>query len=143
VYIRIVDTHGDSPCIQIAGALVGAWIAHAMFELDIFQVSQTARTGAGQWLAESVATFGLVGTILVVVHHRAEAVPYAVGLFITAGYWFTASTSFANPAVTVARGFTDTFSGIQPGHIAGFVGAQMLGAVLATYLYRWLLDTSE
>ena len=125
--------------IQVAGALTGTWLAHAMFELDLLQVSQTARTGGGQWLAETMATFGLVGTILVVLRHRPDAVPLAVGLFITAGYWFTASTSFANPAVTIARGFTNTFSGIDPSHIAGFILAQLAGAVLATYLYRWLL----
>ena len=126
--------------VQVAGGLAGMLIAHAMFDQALLQVSTNARAGAGQWLAETVATFGLVATILAVLRHRAEAVAYAVGLYITAGYWFTASTSFANPAVTVARSFTDTFSGIQPEHAPGFILAQLLGAVIATFLFRWLLD---
>ena len=125
---------------QVTGGLAGMIIAHAMFDQDLLQASTNARTGAGQWLAETVATFGLVATILAVLRFRAEAVAYAVGLYITAGYWFTASTSFANPAVTVARSFTDTFSGIQPEHAPGFILAQCVGAVIATYLFRWLLD---
>ena len=125
--------------VQIAAGLAGVWLAHAMFELDILQTSTTARTGSGQWLAEGVATFGLVATILAVLKSRPEFVAFAVGLYITAGYWFTASTSFANPAVTIARAFTDTFSGIQPGHTPGFVAAQLIGAALATYLIGWML----
>ena len=125
---------------QVTGGLAGMIIAHAMFDQALLQASTNARTGAGQWLAETVATFGLVATILAVLRFRAEAVAYAVGLYITAGYWFTASTSFANPAVTVARSFTDTFSGIQPEHAPGFILAQCVGAVIATYLFRWLLD---
>ena len=125
---------------QVTGGLAGMIIAHAMFDQALLQASTNARTGAGQWLAETVATFGLVATILAVLRFRAEAVAYAVGLYITAGYWFTASTSFANPAVTVARSFTDTFSGIQPEHAPGFILAQCIGAVIATYLFRWLLD---
>ena len=124
---------------QIIAGLVGVWLAHGMFELQILQTSTTARTGTGQWLAEAVATFGLVATILAVLKARAEFVAFAVGLYITAGYWFTASTSFANPAVTIARAFTDTFSGIQPQHVLGFCVAQLLGAVLATYLLGWIL----
>ncbi len=125
---------------QVTGGLAGMIVAHAMFDQALLQASTNARTGAGQWLAETVATFGLVATILAVLRFRAEAVAYAVGLYITAGYWFTASTSFANPAVTVARSFTDTFSGIQPEHAPGFILAQCVGAVIATYLFRWLLD---
>lgn len=126
--------------VQVAGGLAGMLIAHGMFDLPLWQASTNARTGGGQWLAETVATFGLVATILAVLRYRAEAVAYAVGLYITAGYWFTASTSFANPAVTIARSFTDTFSGIQPEHAPGFILAQLLGAIIATYLFRWLLD---
>ncbi|MFP6814982.1 MAG: MIP/aquaporin family protein [Pseudomonadales bacterium] len=125
--------------VQVAAGLAGVWLAHAMFELDIVQTSATARTGSGQWLAEGVATFGLVATILAVLKSRPEFVAFAVGLYITAGYWFTASTSFANPAVTIARSFTDTFSGIQPGHAPGFIAAQLIGAALATYLIGWML----
>jgi len=128
---------------QIAGGLAGTWLAHGMFDLEILQWSTTARTGTGQWLAEAVATFGLVATILAVLKSRAEFVAFAVGLYITAGYWFTASTSFANPAVTIARAFTDTFSGIQPAHAPGFIAAQLLGAVLATYLFGWLLRSVD
>ena len=115
-------------------------LAHGMFDQPIWQFSTNARSGAGQWLAEAVATFGLVATILAVSRFRSEALPYAVGLYITAGYWFTASTSSANPAVTIARSFTDTFSGIQPEHAPGCILAQLLGAVIATWLCRWLLD---
>ena len=125
---------------QVTGGLAGMIIAHAMFDQALLQASTNARTGAGQWLAETVATFGLVATILAVLRFQAEAVAYAVGLYSTAGYWFTASTSVANPAVTVARSFTDTFSGIQPEHAPGFILAQCVGAVIATYLFRWLLD---
>lgn len=124
---------------QIAGGLAGMLIAHAMFEEPLFQASEKLRTGPAQWLAEFVATFGLLATILGCVRFRADAVAYAVGLYITAGYWFTASTSFANPAVTIARSFTDTFSGIRPLDAPGFVIAQLLGAVAATLVFGWLL----
>ena len=100
--------------VQVVGGLAGAVLAHAMFDMDLLQVSTKARTGMGQWLAEGVATFGLVATILATLKARPSAVAAMVGLYISAGYWFTASTSFANPAVTVARSFTDTFSGIAP-----------------------------
>ncbi len=126
---------------QVVAGLMGVWLAHGMFELDVFQLSQQARTGAGQWLAEIVATFGLVATIFAVLKARAEAVALSVGLYITAAYWFTASTSFANPAVTIARAFTDTFTGIQLQHVPYFIGAEIIGAVLATYAFRWLLKT--
>ncbi|MEE8287450.1 MAG: MIP/aquaporin family protein [Gammaproteobacteria bacterium] len=124
---------------QIVGGLTGALAAHAMFELPLIQISETARSGPAQWFAEWVATFGLVATILATVRFRPEAVAYAVGLFITAGYWFTASTSFANPAVTIARSFTDTFSGIAPGHAPAFILAQLAGAASATLVFAWLL----
>ena len=127
---------------QIAGGLTGALTAHAMFELPLIQISETARSGPAQWFAEWVATFGLVATILATLRFRPEAVAYAVGLFITAGYWFTASTSFANPAVTIARSFTDTFSGIAPGHAPGFILAELVGAASATLVFAWLLFTS-
>ena len=124
---------------QIVGGLTGALAAHAMFELPLIQISETARSGPAQWFAEWVATFGLVATILATLRFRPEAVAYAVGLFITAGYWFTASTSFANPAVTIARSFTDTFSGIAPGHAPAFILAQLAGAASATLVFAWLL----
>jgi glycerol uptake facilitator-like aquaporin len=124
---------------QIIGGLAGALAAHAMFDLPLIQISETARTGAAQWFAEWVATLGLVSTILATLRFRPEAVAPAVGLYITAGYWFTASTSFANPAVTIARSFTDTFSGIAPAHAPGFILAQLIGAVSATLLFAWLL----
>jgi glycerol uptake facilitator-like aquaporin len=126
-------------CAQVIGGIVGVLAAHAMFDLALVQSSATARTGAAQWFAEIVATFGLVATILGAVRFRPNAVAYAVGLYITAGYWFTASTSFANPAVTVARSLTDTFSGIQPAHAPGFIIAQLIGAALATAVFAWLL----
>lgn len=128
--------------VQIIGGLVGAMVAHAMFELPLLQISVHARTGVSQWFSEWVATFGLVATILGTLRFRPEAVAYAVGLYITAGYWFTASTSFANPAVTIARSFTDTFSGIMPADAPAFVIAQLVGAASATVLLGWLLRPS-
>jgi len=125
--------------VQVVGAFAGVAAAHAMFEMPVFFASATARTGGSQWFAEAVATFGLVATILGCVRFRKEAVPFAVGLFITAGYWFTASTSFANPAVTLGRAFTDTFSGIRPADVPAFVVAQAAGAVVATLVMGWLL----
>lgn len=128
--------------VQIIGGLTGAVLAHAMFELPLTQLSETARSGPAQWLSEWVATFGLVATILGTLRFRPQAVPYAVGLFITAAYWFTASTSFANPAVTIARAFTDTFSGIAPMHVPGFIVAQLIGAATAAFFLGWLLNPS-
>ena len=128
---------------QIAGGVAGSVLAHLMFELPAVQTSTTVRTGTGQWLAEVVATFGLVATILTGVRFRPEAVAWLVGLYITAAYWFTASTSFANPAVAIARGFTDTFSGIRPVDVPGFVGAQLLGALIALGVVGWLLKSSR
>lgn len=125
--------------VQILGGLVGALIAHGMFEMPLLQISETARTGPAQWFSEWVATFGLVATILATLRFRPDAVAYAVGLFITAGYWFTASTSFANPAVTIARSFTDTFSGIAPAHAPAFILAQLIGAASATLVLTWLM----
>lgn len=116
---------------QVAGGLIGMVVAHFMFELDLLQISQTARTGTAQWGAEAIATFGLLLTIFGTIKARLEAVPAAVGLYITAAYWFTASTSFANPAVTIARSFTDTFAGITPAHAPGFILAQIAGLCVA------------
>ncbi|MEM9628307.1 MAG: MIP/aquaporin family protein [Pseudomonadota bacterium] len=126
--------------VQIGAAILGAWAAHLMFEEPVFMVSEKVRTGGGQWVAEIIATFGLVATIITCVKHRAEAVPYAVGLYITAAYWFTASTSFANPAVTIARTLTDTFSGIRPADAPLFIVCQIVGALLATFAMAWLLN---
>ena len=118
--------------VQIIGGITGVWVAHVMFGIDIFQTSTTARTGGSQWVAEVVATFGLVLVILGGIRHRPDAVPMLVGLYITAAYWFTASTSFANPAVTIARGLSDTFAGIAPTDVPMFILAQVMGAILAT-----------
>ncbi|MCE7999028.1 MAG: aquaporin family protein [Rhodobiaceae bacterium] len=125
--------------VQIMAAVAGAVIAHLMFDQSLIQSSTNMRTGPGQWTGEVVATFGLVATILGCIKAAPQAVPYAVGLFITAGYWFTSSTSFANPAVTIARTFTDTFSGIHPDNAALFIAAQLAGAVAATFIMGWLL----
>ena len=125
--------------VQVVAALAGVALAHLMFDMDVLQFSAKTRTGPGQWLAEAVATFGLVATILATLKARPSAVAAMVGLYISAGYWFTASTSFANPAVTIARAFTDTFSGIHPPHAPMFVVAQLVGAALATALCGWLL----
>ena len=123
---------------QIIGAIAGVWIAHLMFELPVWQLSLTTRAGIGQWLAEMVATFGLLLTIFGCAARSPGAIPYAVGLYITSAYWFTASTSFANPAVTLARSLSNTFAGIAPDGVAAFVAAQLLGALLAVMLSRWL-----
>jgi glycerol uptake facilitator-like aquaporin len=112
-----------------------------MFELPLWQLSTTVRTGSGQWLAEGVATFGLLLTIFGCGARTSAAIPYAVGLYITAAYWFTASTSFANPAVTVARALSDTYAGIAPTGVLAFVAAQLLGMLAAVVLSRWLWRT--
>ncbi len=117
--------------VQIIGGLIGVVAAHYMFDMALLQESTKLRTGPNQWFAAGVATFGLLLTIIGTVRARPEAVPMAVGLYITAGYWFTASTSFANPAVTIARSFSDTFAGINPDHVIGFILAQLAGAVIA------------
>ena len=126
--------------VQILGGISGVLVAHIMFDNPLFDPSTTVRTGIGQWVGEFVATFGLVGTILGCLKARPEAIPFAVGLYITAAYWFTSSTSFANPAVTIARGFSNTFAGIQPADVASFVGVQLLAACLATFFFKWLLE---
>jgi glycerol uptake facilitator-like aquaporin len=110
-----------------------------MFELPIWQASTNVRSGAAQWLAEGIAAFGLVFTILAGLRFRSDAIAWLVGLYITAAYWFTASTSFANPAVAIARSFTDTFAGIRPIDLPGFIAAELGGAVLAMALAGWLL----
>ncbi|MCC6776017.1 MAG: aquaporin family protein [Hyphomicrobiales bacterium] len=119
---------------HVIGAIAGVWLAHAMFELPIVQVSTTIRYGSGQWIAEAVATCGLLLTIFGCLAGSAQAVPYAVGLYITAAYWFTASTSFANPAVTIARSLSDTFAGIAPSSVPAFIAAQAAGMVLAVVI---------
>jgi glycerol uptake facilitator-like aquaporin len=124
---------------QLAGGIAGTFMAHAMFELLILQLSATVRTGTGQWIAEAVAAFGLVFTILAGLRFRADAIPWLVGLYITAAYWFTASTSFANPAVAIARALSDTFAGIRPVDLPGFIAAELLGALLALIFAGWLL----
>lgn len=125
--------------VQVAGGLLGTWAAHLMFELPVLQASATVRTGGAQWFAEILATFGLMAAILGGLRHRPDAVPWLVGLYITAAYWFTASTSFANPAVAISRSVTNTFSGIRPADLPGFVAAEFLGAAVAVVLMGWLL----
>lgn len=129
--------------VQILGGICGSLIAHVMFELPILQASTTVRTGAGQWVAEIVATFGLLASILAGIRFREAAVPWLVGLYITAAYWFTASTSFANPAVAISRAFTDTFAGIRPVDLPGFIVAELAGAALALVLFSWLLTAEK
>jgi len=123
---------------QLIGAIIGAWAAHLMYDLPVLQISTTIRSGWGLWFAEFVATFGLILTIYGCLARTPEAVAYAVGLYITAAYWFTASTSFANPAVTVARALSDTFAGIAPAGVPAFIIAQLIGMLAALILARWL-----
>jgi glycerol uptake facilitator-like aquaporin len=125
--------------VQIAGGVIGTMIAHAMFALPLLDASLKMRTGGAQWLAEGVAAFGLVATILAGIRFERAAVPWLVGLYITAAYWFTASTSFANPAVAIARSVTNTFSGIRPVDLPGFIAAELCGAIVAVMLMSWLL----
>ena len=129
--------------VQVAGGLIGVAAAHLMFEQQVMQISLNPREGPAQWFSESIATFGLVATILGTLRWRPEAVAYAVGLFISAGYWFTASTSFANPAVTVARSFTDTFTGIRPVDAPGFIVAECVGALIAVTFMSWLFASRQ
>lgn len=124
--------------MQVIGAVIGVWAAHLMFDLPVLQFSATVRTGPGQWLAEAIAAFGLLLTIFGCVAKAPNNVATAVGLYITAAYWFTASTSFANPAVTLARSLSDTFAGIAPGGVLAFIAAQLAGAFAAVALARWL-----
>jgi glycerol uptake facilitator-like aquaporin len=126
---------------QIAGGIAGTIMAHAMFALPLLDASLKARTGGAQWLAEAVAAFGLIATILGGIRFERAAVPWLVGLYITAAYWFTASTSFANPAVAIARSLTNTFSGIRPADLPGFIAAEFCGAIVALMLMSWLLRT--
>jgi glycerol uptake facilitator-like aquaporin len=126
-------------CVQVLGALAGVAAAHLMFEEPLFAASQHARAGSAQLWSEFVASFGLLGVIVACARHRPDAVPVAVGCYITAAYWFTASTSFANPAVTLARAATNTFAGIRPTDAPAFIVAQLLGAATAVLLFRWLL----
>jgi glycerol uptake facilitator-like aquaporin len=121
---------------QVAGGIAGVWLAHVMFDLPVLQLSAHVRHGFGQWVAEIVATYGLLATIWGCRAHEAPVTAFAVGAYITGAYWFTASTSFANPAVTIARSLSDTFAGIQPADVPGFVAAQLIGLVLALPLLR-------
>lgn len=129
--------------VQFLCGILGAWLAHIMFGLPTLQLSVKARTGAGQWTGEFIATFGLILTILGSVRFRREWMPATVALYITAAYWFTSSTSFANPAITVARSLTNTFAGIAPHDVPFFVVAQLLGAACAALAARWLLSTDR
>jgi glycerol uptake facilitator-like aquaporin len=126
---------------QCAGAVAGVFAAHLMFGEELFQLSQHARAGGAQLFSEFFATFGLLAVIWGCSRKRAESVPMAVGLYITGAYWFTASTSFANPAVTTARALTNTFAGIRPLDVPGFIAAQLAGALVATLFFRWLVPT--
>ncbi len=128
--------------VQVICGILGVWIAHFMFADSLLQISSTARTGPSQWFSEIIATFGLVLVILGGIRHRADAVPMLVGLYITAAYWFTASTSFANPAVTIARSLSDTFAGINPAHMPLFIVAQFIGAAAAAFV-GWKLFTDR
>jgi len=128
---------------QLVGGILGVWAAHLMFELPLWQVSVTVRTGPGQWFAEAIATFGLLLTILGCSTRTPAAVPYAVGLYIASGYWFTASTSFANPAVTIARALSDTYAGIAPADVGAFIIAQIFGALGAFALACWLWPSTN
>ena len=131
------------PVAQIAGAVLGVWVAHAMFGEPILQVSTKLRDGGAQVFSEAVATFGLVATIPGTARFRPDSTPLAVGLYITAAYWFTASTSFANPAVTAARSLSDTFAGIAPSSAPAFILAQVVGALCAAAVFGWLLKAEK
>jgi glycerol uptake facilitator-like aquaporin len=128
---------------QLAGAFVGVAAAHLMFGLTLLTLSTHVRSGPAQVFSEFIATFGLLSVIWGCARHRPSAVPFAVGAYITAAYWFTASTSFANPAVTLARSVSNTFAGIRPADAAGFIGAQLAGAFVATLLFRWLIPSGR
>jgi glycerol uptake facilitator-like aquaporin len=126
--------------VQLAFGILGAWAAHLMFDLPTLQLSVKARTGFGQWTGEAIATFGLILTIIGTVRHRPEWVPASVALYITAAYWFTSSTSFANPAITVARSLSDSFAGIAPADVPAFIAAQLLGAIGAALVGKALFS---
>jgi glycerol uptake facilitator-like aquaporin len=129
--------------VQVAAGIAGVWIAHLMFDMPVWQIATHVRSGPGQWLAEAVATFGLGLTIFGCLARVPSAIPYAVGLYITSAYWFTASTSFANPAVAIARSLTNTFSGIRPTDLPGFILAELCGAFAAMLLMNWLLGRPQ
>jgi glycerol uptake facilitator-like aquaporin len=129
--------------VQIVGGILGVWATHFMFEVPILMTSQHVRTGPAQWFSEGVATFGLVAVIFGVAKTRPTTVPIAVGSYITAAYWFTSSTSFANPVVTIARSLTNTFTGIRPADAPSFIAAQLAGAALATAVFAWLPGPSN
>jgi glycerol uptake facilitator-like aquaporin len=131
------------PLAQVAGALLGVWVAHAMFGEPILQVSTRLRDGGSQVFSETVATFGLIATILGTARFRPDRTPMAVGLYIVAAYWFTASTAFANPAVTLARSLSDTFAGIAPASAPAFILAQIVGALFAAGVFGWLLEAEK
>ncbi len=146
VVTMVIGLRGEMPAdeavpyvaAQIVGGVLGAFAAHAMFDLPIFQLSSTARTGTAQWFAEIVAAFGLLATIVGCIRFRPSAIASSVGLYILSAYWFTASTSFANPALTIARSLTDTFAGISPYHVFPFILAQMFGAALGAVVMEGL-----
>ncbi len=123
---------------QLVGAVIGAWTAHLMFSVPVLEFAAKVRTGPGQWFAEAIATFGLILTIFGTLSRTPAAVPYAVGIYITAAYWFTSSTSFANPAVTVARALSDSYAGIAPANVLPFIAAQLVGMLVAVFLACWL-----
>src|SRR4051812_11544329 len=125
---------------QLAFGIIGAWAAHLMFDLPTLQLSVRARTGLGQWTGEAIATFGLILTIIGTVRHRPALVPASVALYIVAAYWFTSSTSFANPAITIARSLSDSFAGIAPANVPAFIAALLVGAALGALLGRYLFD---
>jgi glycerol uptake facilitator-like aquaporin len=129
--------------VQLAGGVVGAMLANAMFDLDAVTMSTTVRAGFPKLLSEGVATFGLIGVVICVGRTRSSIAPFAVAAYIVAAYWFTASTSFANPAVTLGRAFSDTYAGIRPADVVGFVGAQAIGATLGALLFAWMVPARE
>lgn len=138
-----VRTAAFYTAVQIIGGIAGTFAAHLMFALPVLEASLKPRTGGAQWFSEAVATFGLVATILAGIRFEQKAVPWLVGLYITAAYWFTASTSFANPAVAIARALTNSFSGIRPADVPGFILAEYAGALCALGLMAWLLRGAE
>ncbi|MBA4307151.1 MAG: aquaporin family protein [Sphingopyxis sp.] len=129
--------------VQVVGGILGVWAAHLMFDEAVLQLSTKERTGLGQWTGEFVATFGLILTILGTVRFRPQAVPVSVALYITAAYWFTSSTSFANPAITIARSLSNSFAGIAPADVAPFIAAQILGAMAALMVAKQMIESSD
>lgn len=129
--------------VQISGGILGVWAVHLMFDLPIMQASTTLRTGTAQWSSEIIATFGLLFVIFGGLRHKVDAVPPLVALYITGAYWFTSSTSFANPAVTIARGFSDTFAGIAPSNIAMFIVMQIVGLVIGHFVLTRLFNSDQ